>query len=68
MVSRFPRLSTAFRALAEKFKDDSVSDRFEAFGHRWTIINVFEFPPALIEHFKQKEPGLTHSSSLQTVM
>lgn len=49
IVSRFPRLSTAFRALAEKLRDASVSDKFTELGHTLTIIKVFEFPPAEIQ-------------------
>lgn len=45
IVSRFPRLRTAFRALAEKLSDDNVSDKFEAFGQTLRIIKVFEVPP-----------------------
>lgn len=45
MVSRFPRPRTAFRALEEKLRDDSVSDKFAEFGTTLTIIRVFEFPP-----------------------
>lgn len=45
IVSRFPRLRTALRALAEKLRDDSVSDKFAAFGHTLTIIKVFELSP-----------------------
>lgn len=47
IVSRLPRLSTALLALAEKLRDDNVSDKFEAFGQILTIITVFAFPPAL---------------------
>jgi len=45
IVSRFPRLNTEFRALAEKLRDSNVSDKFEEFGHTFTIIRVFELPP-----------------------
>lgn len=40
-----PRLSTAFRALLEKFRDDNVSDKFFTLGLMLTIIKVFELPP-----------------------
>lgn len=46
IVSRFPRLKIALRALAEKLSDDNVSDKFTASGQMLTIINVFELPPA----------------------
>lgn len=45
MVSRFPRLSSAFRALAAKLREDMVSDRLEILGQMVTIINVFALPP-----------------------
>jgi len=45
IVSRFPRLKTEFRALAQKLRDSNVSDKFEEFGHTFTIIRVFELPP-----------------------
>lgn len=45
IVSLFPRLSTAFRALAEKLRDDNVSDKFDRLGHTLTIIKVFVLPP-----------------------
>jgi len=46
IVSRFPRLKTEFRALAEKFRDINVSDKFETLGQTFTIVRVFELPPA----------------------
>lgn len=45
IVSRFPRLKTELRALAEKLRDSNVSDKFEEFGHTFTIIRDFELPP-----------------------
>lgn len=53
MVSRFPRLSTVLLALAEKFRDDNVSDKFEASGHMCTISKVFELPPKMTEQLKK---------------
>lgn len=53
-MSRFPRLKVEFRALAEKLRDDNVSDKFEILGHTFTIIRAFELPPANIkEHLQQ---------------
>lgn len=49
IVSRFPRLNTEFRALEEKLRDSNVSDKFETFGHTFTIITVFELPPTNIK-------------------
>lgn len=48
IVSRFPRLSVAFLALAEKLREDNVSDKFEAFGQTLTIRRVFALSPAKI--------------------
>lgn len=45
MVSLFPRLSSVFRALAAKLRDDKVSDRLETLGQTVTIINVLALPP-----------------------
>lgn len=36
----------AFLALAEKLREDNVSDKFEAFGETLTIRSVFALPPA----------------------
>lgn len=46
IVSRFPRLNVALRALAEKLRDDRVSDILGLLGQMLTIINVIELPPA----------------------
>lgn len=46
IVSRFPRLSSAFFALAEKLSVDKVLDKFEALGLTCTISKVFELLPA----------------------
>ena len=46
IVSLFPRLKTALRALEAKLRDDKVSDKFETSGHILTIIKVLELPPA----------------------
>lgn len=46
IVSRFPRLSVAFLALAEKLREDNVSVKFEAFGQTLTIRSVFALSPA----------------------
>jgi len=55
IVSWFPRLNVEFRALAEKLTDDNVSDKFEILGHTFTIIKVFELPPANIKkHLQEK--------------
>jgi len=49
IVSRFPRLNIEFRALAEKLRDDNVLDKFETFGHTFTISRVFKLPPTHIK-------------------
>lgn len=36
----------AFLALAEKLREDNVSDKFEAFGQTLTIRSVFALSPA----------------------
>jgi hypothetical protein len=46
IVSRFPRLSSAFLALAEKLSVDKVLDKFEALGLTCTISKIFELLPA----------------------
>ena len=46
IVSRLPRLSSAFRALAEKLSVDKVLDKFEALGLTCTINKIFELLPA----------------------
>jgi hypothetical protein len=46
IVSRFPRLNSAFLALAEKLSVEKVLDKFEALGLTCTINNVFELLPA----------------------
>ena len=57
IVSRFPRLNTEFRALAEKLSDSNDSDKFEEFGHTFTIIRVFELPPkTLKKNYKKMLP------------
>jgi len=45
IVSLFPRLKTALRALEEKLRDDKVSVKLETSGHILTIIKVLELPP-----------------------
>lgn len=50
----------AFLALAEKLRDDNVSDKFEAFGQMLTIKSVFALPPA-----KRSEEKTLEVSSLQ---
>ena len=46
IVSRLPRLSSAFLALAEKLSVDKVFDKFEALGLTCTINKIFELLPA----------------------
>ena len=46
IVSRLPRLSSAFCALAEKLSVDKVLDKFEALGLTCTINKIFELLPA----------------------
>lgn len=46
IVSRFPRLNSALLDLAEKFKDDNVSDMVDWLGQMLTITKVLEPPPA----------------------
>lgn len=60
MVSLFPRLSSAFLALAEKLRVDSVLGKFKAFGHKWAINNVFEPLPAA-----SKMPNSSHDGQKQ---
>jgi hypothetical protein len=46
IVSRFPRLSSAFLALEEKLSVDRVLDKFEALGLTCTTNKIFELLPA----------------------
>lgn len=55
IVSRFPRLNTEFRALVEKLRESNVSDKFEEFGHTFTIIRVFELPPKTLKKYYDKD-------------
>jgi hypothetical protein len=54
IVSRFPRLSSAFLALEEKLSVDKVLDKFEALGLTCTTNKIFELLPARTNECKTK--------------